>query len=54
VQRGTSAQAQGLAALNYNVSRALVLDVAVAAGLSRAAPDWQLMAGMTIQLGHWF
>jgi len=54
VQRGTSAQAQGLVALNYNVSRALVLDVAVAARLSRAAPDWQLMAGMTVRLDHWF
>jgi hypothetical protein len=54
VQRGVSAQAQGLVALNYNVSRTLVLDVAVAAGLSRAAPDWQLMAGMTVRLGHWF
>ena len=54
MQRGTSAQAQVLAALNYNVSRALVLDVAVAAGLSRASPDWQLMAGMTVRLGHWF
>jgi hypothetical protein len=54
VQKGTSAQSQFLAALNYNVSRALVLDVAVAAGLSRAAPDWQLMAGMTVSLGHWF
>jgi len=54
VQRGTSAQAQGLAALNYNVSPALVLDVAAAVGLSRAAPDWQLMAGMTVRLGHWF
>jgi len=54
VQRGTSAQTQFLVALNYNVSRALVLDVAVAAGLSRTAPDWQLMAGMTVQLGHWF
>jgi hypothetical protein len=54
VQRGTTAQTQGLLALNYNVSRALVLDVAVAAGLSRAAPDWQLLAGMTVRLGHWF
>lgn len=54
VQRGTTAQSQGLVALNYNVSRALVLDVAAAAGLSGAAPDWQLMAGMTVQLGHWF
>ena len=54
VQRGTAAQAQGLVALNYNVSRALVFDVAVAAGLSRTSPDWQLMAGMTVRLGHWF
>jgi hypothetical protein len=43
VQRGTAAQTQGLAALNCNVSNALVLDIAVAAGLSRAAPDWQVM-----------
>jgi hypothetical protein len=53
-QHGTLAQTQGLVAVNYNVSRRLVLDVAVAAGLSHAAPDWQLMAGMTVQLGHWF
>jgi len=54
VQRGTSAQSQGLVALNYNVSNALVLDVAASAGFARAAPDWQLMVGMTVQLGHWF
>ena len=54
VQRATSAQTQALVALNYNVSRALVLDVAVAAGLSRTAPDWQVQAGMTVRLGHWF
>jgi hypothetical protein len=54
VQRGTTAQTQGLVALNYNVNNALVLDVAVAAGLSRTAPDWQVMAGMTVRLGHWF
>lgn len=54
VQRGTTAQSQALVALNYNVSRAWVLDVAAAAGLSSAAPVWQLMAGMTMQLGHWF
>ncbi len=53
-QKGTSAQTQGLVALNYNVSKKLVLDVAAAAGISRAAPDWQLMFGMTVQLGHWF
>jgi len=54
VQRGTTAHTQGLVALNYNVSNALVLDVAMAAGLSRAAPDLQVMAGMTVRLGHWF
>jgi hypothetical protein len=54
VQHGTTAQSQGLVALNYNVSRTLVLDVAAAAGLSRAAPNLQLMAGLTVQLGHWF
>ena len=53
-QRGTAAQAQGLLALSYNVSRALVLDVAVAAGLSRSAADLQVMTGFTVQLGHWF
>lgn len=54
VQRGAPARTQGLAAVNYNVSRQLVLDVAVAVGLSSAAPDWRLMAGMTLQLGRWF
>jgi hypothetical protein len=53
-QRGSTASMQGLVALSYSASRALVLDVAAAAGLSRAAPGWQLMAGMTVQLGHWF
>jgi hypothetical protein len=53
-QRGTAPQTQGLVALNYNVSRAMVLDIAAAAGLSRAAPDWQVMAGMTVRLGRWF
>ena len=53
-QRGTTAQTQGLVALNYNVSPALVLDVAAAAGMSRAAANWKLMAGMTVRLGHWF
>ena len=53
-QRGTSAQTQALVALSYNVSRALVLDVALASGLSRAAADLQVMTGFTVQLGHWF
>jgi hypothetical protein len=53
-QRGTSAQTQVLGALSYSVSRQLVLDAGVAAGLSRASPHWQLMGGLTVQLGHWF
>ena len=53
-QHGTSAQAQALAGVNYNVSRQVVLDMAVVAGLSRAAPNWQVTAGVTVQLGHWF
>lgn len=54
VQRHTSAKAQALAGLNYNASRQIVFDVGVAAGLSRTAPDWQITAGVTVQLGHWF
>lgn len=53
-QRGTSAQAQALTGVNYNVSRQVVIDMAIVAGLSRAAPNWQVTAGVTVQLGHWF
>jgi hypothetical protein len=53
-QRGTGAATNALAALSYNVSRALVVDVAASAGLSRHAPDWQLATGLTVQLGRWF
>jgi hypothetical protein len=49
---GTTAT-RGLVALNYNVSNALVLDVAGSWCVARS-PDWQLMAGMTVRLGHWF
>jgi hypothetical protein len=54
VQHRTSAKAQALAGLNYNVSREVVLDLGVAAGLSRTAPDRQITAGVAIQLGKWF
>jgi hypothetical protein len=53
-QRGNAAAASALAALSYNVNRALVVDVAASAGLSRHAPDWQLATGLTVQLGRWF
>ena len=53
-QHGTRAQTQGLVGLDYNVTPQLVLDAAVAKGLSRAANDWMLTAGVTFQLGHWF
>jgi len=53
-QRGTSAQTQVLTGVDYTVSRQVVLDMAAVAGLSRAAPNWQVTAGVTVQLGHWF
>jgi len=53
-QRGTRAQTQALVGLDYNVTPQFVLDAAVAKGLSRAANDWMLTAGVTFQLGHWF
>jgi hypothetical protein len=54
VQHGTRAQTRTLAAINYKVSRRLVRDFSVAAGLSGLAPHWQLMGGLTVQLGHGF
>ena len=53
-QRGSSAASNALAALSYNVSRTLVVDVAVSAGLSRSAPNWQLTTGFSLLLGRWF
>jgi len=53
-QHGTRAQTQALVGLDYTVTPQFVLDAGVAKGLSRAASDWQLTAGMTFQLGHWF
>ena len=53
-QHGARAQTQALVGLDYNVTPQVVLDAAVAKGLSRAAADWQLTAGVTFQLGHWF
>lgn len=43
---GTRAETQGLAALTYALSRRTVLDFGAAAGLSRAAPDLTLFAGV--------
>lgn len=53
-QRGTNAASNALAALSYNVSRTLVVDVAISAGLSRSAPNWQFTTGFSLLLGHWF
>ncbi len=53
-QRGSSAASSALAALSYNVSRTLVFDVALSAGLSRSAPNWQFTTGFSLLLGHWF
>lgn len=53
-QHGTRAQTQALVGLDYNITPQFVIDAAIAKGLSRAASDWQLTAGMTFQLGRWF
>jgi hypothetical protein len=36
----------------YNVSKRLVLDIAMAEGLNKATPDWQLMFGLTALIGQ--
>lgn len=41
---------QFMVALSYNVSKQVVLDAAVALGLSRSTPDRTLLTGMTILL----
>ena len=51
-QRGTPAQAQVLAALNYNVSPRVALDAGAARGLCRQAHDRSLFAGATVLLGR--
>lgn len=54
VQRGTRAQSQALAGLNYSVSPQVVVDAGVAKGLSHTGADWVVTAGITFQLGRWF
>src|SRR5262245_53279126 len=53
-QHGTRAQTQALVGINYTATPQLVFDAGVAKGLSHAAADWQLTAGVTFQVGHWF
>jgi hypothetical protein len=50
-QRGASHSHQALVAVNYNLSRRVVLDTGVALGLDRAAHDRSLFAGGTFLLG---
>lgn len=50
-QRGAGATHQLLAAINYNVSRRVVLDFGAARNLDRAAHDRSLFAGGTFLLG---
>ena len=47
-RRNQRAASQFMTALAYNVSKQVVLDGGVAFGLSKNAPDWAWMAGMTI------
>ena len=51
-RRGTPVAAQLLVGANYNASKRLVFDVAVARRMSAAGPDWQVMAGMTLLVGR--
>ncbi len=51
-QRGLPAQAQALAALNYNVSPRVVLDAGAARGLCHQAHDRSVFAGATVLLGR--
>jgi Putative MetA-pathway of phenol degradation len=50
-QRGAATSSQALAAINYNVSRTIVLDAGMAYGLTHAAHDRSLFAGATVLLG---
>jgi len=49
---GTASTAQLMFGATYNVSKRLVLDIAMAEGLNKATPDWQLMFGLTALIGQ--
>jgi hypothetical protein len=49
---GRASTAQLMFGATYNVSKRLVLDLAVAEGLNNATPDWQLMFGLTALIGQ--
>ena len=46
-QSGTPSTSQFMVGASYGYSKRLVFDFAVAGGLSSAAPDWQVMGGLT-------
>lgn len=51
-RRGTPSTSQLLLGASYSYSKRLVFDFAAARGLSSAAPDWQVMGGLTALLGR--
>ena len=53
-QHGTTPNTSGMLAMSYAVTPQFVVDIGAMARLARAAPDWQVTAGFTMQLGRWF
>jgi hypothetical protein len=53
VQHGTTPDTTVLAALSFAATPQVVFDVAAMAGVARAAPHWQVTAGVTLLLGRW-
>lgn len=49
---GTPSTSQIMVGATYSVSKRLVLDFALAAGLNSATPDWQAMFGLTALIGR--
>ena len=53
-QHGTTPTTSALVAVSYAITPQFVVDLGAIARLARAAPDWQVSAGFTVQLGQWF
>jgi hypothetical protein len=53
LQHGTTPDTTVLGEISYAASRRVVFDVAAMAGIARAAPHWQVTAGVTVLLGRW-
>lgn len=51
-RQGVATSTQFLAAFNYNMSRRVVWDAGMSAGLTPAAPKWSVFAGVSILAGR--